>query len=71
MPRTRSEALRVLGMGVTADANVAAIKKIVDGLRQTWHPDLARDPTEREVREKRMKQINVAWDILAAKPART
>src|SRR5262245_8397542 len=71
VPRTRSEALRVLGMGVTADANVAAIKKIVDGLRQTWHPDLARDPTEREVREKRMKQINVAWDILAAKPART
>jgi hypothetical protein len=71
VPRTRSDALRVLGMGVTADANLAAIKKIVDGLRQTWHPDLARHPSEREVREQRMKQINVAWDILAAKPART
>jgi hypothetical protein len=71
VPRTRSDALRVLGMGVTADANLAAIKKIVDGLRQTWHPDLARDPSEREVREQRMKQINVAWDILAVKPART
>jgi hypothetical protein len=71
VPRTRADALQVLGMGVTADANLAAIKKIVDGLRQTWHPDLARDPSEREVREKRMKQINVAWDILAAKPART
>jgi hypothetical protein len=71
VPRTRSDALRVLGMGVTADANLAAIKKIVDGLRQTWHPDLARHPSEREVREQRMKQINVAWDILAAKPARS
>jgi len=70
VPQTRLEALRVLGMGVTGDANLAAIKKIVDGLRQTWHPDLARDPSEREIREKRMKQINVAWDILAAKPAR-
>ena len=71
VPRTRLDALRVLGMGVTADVNLAAIKKIVDGLRQTWHPDLARDPSEREVREQRMKQINVAWDILAAKPAQT
>jgi hypothetical protein len=71
VPRTRSDALRVLGMGVTADANLSAIKKIVDGLRQTWHPDLARDPAEREARERRMKQINVAWDILAPKPARS
>ena len=71
VPRTRSDALRVLGMGVTADANLAAIKKIVDGLRQTWHPDLAHDDSDREVREKRMKQINVAWDIIAAKPARS
>jgi hypothetical protein len=71
VPRTRLDALRVLGMGVTADVNLAAIKKIVDGLRQTWHPDLAHDPSEREVREQRMKQINVAWDILAAKPAQT
>jgi hypothetical protein len=70
VPRTRSDALRVLGMGVTADANLAAIKKIVDGLRQTWHPDLAHDDADREVREQRMKQINVAWDILAVKPAR-
>lgn len=71
VPRTRSDALRVLGMGVTADANLAAIKKIVDGLRQTWHPDLAHDNSDRQVREQRMKQINVAWDILAVKPART
>jgi len=71
VPHSRSDALRVLGMGVTADANLAAIKKIVDGLRQTWHPDLARDNSDRELREQRMKQINVAWDILAAKPART
>jgi hypothetical protein len=71
VPRTRSDALRVLGMGVANDANRAAIKKIVDGLRQTWHPDLARDPADREIRERRMKQINVAWDILGAKAAQS
>ena len=54
-------------MGVTPDASLAAIKKIVDGLRQTWHPDLGRDPSERGLREQRLKQINAAWEILAGK----
>jgi hypothetical protein len=65
VPSTRADALQVLGMGVTPDASLAAIKKIVDGLRQTWHPDLARDPSERGIREQRLKQINVAWEILS------
>ena len=69
VPSTRADALQVLGMGVTPDASLAAIKKIVDGLRQTWHPDLARDPSERGIREQRLKQINVAWEILANKLA--
>jgi DnaJ-class molecular chaperone len=38
-------------------------------LRQTWHPDLASDPSEKEIREQRMKQINAAWEILANKRA--
>ena len=71
VPSTRADALQVLGMGVTPDASLAAIKKIVDGLRQTWHPDLARDPSERGIREQRLKQINVAWEILANKRAQT
>jgi len=65
VPSSRADALQVLGMGVTPDASLAAIKKIVDGLRQTWHPDLARDPSERGIREQRLKQINAAWETLA------
>jgi hypothetical protein len=67
IPRTRSEAIEILGMGVMPDANLAAIKKIVDGLRQSWHPDLARDEADRTLREQRMKQINAAWDIIAGR----
>ena len=69
VPSSRADALQVLGMGVTPDASLAAIKKIVDGLRQTWHPDLARDPSERGIREQRLKQINAAWEILANRRA--
>ncbi len=43
------------------------MKKIVDGLRQSWHPDLARTEADRRLREVRMKQINAAWEILQGK----
>jgi hypothetical protein len=62
MPRTRAQALQVLGMAPSA--NLAAIKKIVDGLRVSWHPDLATDEADRQLRELRSKQINAAWEIL-------
>jgi len=65
MPRSREEALRVLG--VTADASETAIKKVVDGLRLSWHPDYAVDPDDLQIRELRTKQINAAWDILRGK----
>jgi hypothetical protein len=64
MPRSKAEALQVLGMGVTPDANATALKKIVDGLRLSWHPDLAKDETDRQLRELRLKQINAAWEII-------
>lgn len=64
MPRTRAEALEVLGMGIAPDINEAAIKKIIDGLRMSWHPDHARDDVDRATRELRLKQINAAWDII-------
>ena len=67
IPQTLDEALRVLGMGVGPDANDAAIKKIIDGLRLSWHPDHANGVADRELRELRMKQINAAWDIIAHK----
>lgn len=65
IPRTRAEALEVLGMGLAPDINEAAIKKIIDGLRMSWHPDHARDDADRATRELRLKQINAAWDIIA------
>jgi hypothetical protein len=64
IPATREEALQVLGMGLAGDAGLAAIKKVVDGLRMSWHPDYAVDHQDRAAREQRMKQINVAWEIL-------
>jgi hypothetical protein len=70
MPRTRAEAIEVLGLGVTPDATAVAIKKIVDGLRLSWHPDHATSPSDRKLRELRLKQINVAWEILAGKTVR-
>src|SRR5262245_46964614 len=67
IPRNRAEALTVLGMGVTPDATQLAIKRIVDGLRLSWHPDHAKNEADRQIRELRLKQINAAWDILNAK----
>ncbi|HEY1243512.1 MAG TPA: hypothetical protein VGF29_01645 [Hyphomicrobiaceae bacterium] len=69
MPRTRAEAMQVLGMGVAPSATEAALKKIVDGLRQSWHPDLAKDDADRILRELRCRQINVAWDLLRGQRA--
>ena len=65
VPQTREDALRVLGVGVSYDANQTAIKKVVDGLRMSWHPDHAEGEDDRRVRELRLKQINVAWEIIS------
>jgi hypothetical protein len=69
MPQTRDEAMQVLGLGVTPDATESAMKKIVDGLRASWHPDLAKSETDRQLRVLRMQQINAAWEIICAKGA--
>lgn len=63
-PRTVADAYKVLGLN--ADAPPPAAKKLVDALRMSWHPDLASDDSERAYREERMKQINVAWDMVKA-----
>jgi hypothetical protein len=65
VPRTREEACEVLG--ASPDAGEAAIRKIVEGLRQSWHPDLATSEPDRQLREQRTTQINVAWEILSGK----
>ena len=64
IPQTRAEAIHILGMGVMPDTSQAAMKKLVDGLRLSWHPDLAKDETDRHLREFRIKQINTAWDLI-------
>ena len=64
-PRTASEAYDVLG--VNADVSEGVLKKIVDALRMSWHPDHARDEDDRRVREERIRQINIAWDLITAK----
>lgn len=65
LPRTTSEAYEVLGVNAEVSENV--LKKIVDALRMSWHPDLARDDNDREMRESRIRQINIAWDLINGK----
>lgn len=67
VPRTAAEAYELLG--INASASEATLKKIVDGLRMSWHPDLARDDDDRDLREERTKCINIAWDLITGKRA--
>lgn len=61
-PQSPTDAYRILGLN--AEAPPAAAKKMIDALRMTWHPDLARSEPDRALREARMKQINAAWDLI-------
>lgn len=67
LPRTKSEAYDVLG--VNADVSGPVLKKIADALRMSWHPDHARDDSDRQEREQRIRQINAAWELIAEKRA--
>jgi len=67
LPKSRTEALRMLG--AAPDAGKDTLKRLVKRLRQTWHPDRAKHEDDRRMREIRLKQINVAWDILSGKRA--
>lgn len=61
-PQSPSEAYAMLG--VNPDAAPHVLKKLVDALRVTWHPDHARNESDRLLREERIKQINSAWDLI-------
>jgi hypothetical protein len=67
LPATVCEAYHVLG--VNPDVSDEVVKKIVDALRMSWHPDHARDTSDRAERENRIRQINVAWELITAKRA--
>jgi hypothetical protein len=62
---TRLEAYAFLG--VNASASEMVVKKAVNALRECWHPDLATSEEDRRLREVRIKQINVAWDLITGK----
>ena len=64
-PASIFEAYRILGLN--PEAPYIAVKKVVDALRMSWHPDHARDETDRLYRERRIKQINAAWDLLKSR----
>lgn len=63
-PETVDEACAFLG--INPRAAPAVVKKVVDALRQNWHPDLAEDELDRRIREERIKRINAAWDLIRA-----
>jgi DnaJ-domain-containing protein 1 len=65
LPATTSEALDVLG--VEPQASRDKIKSTVTRLRRALHPDYALDEEDRRLRERRLKQINVAWEIVSGK----
>ncbi len=65
LPRDKAEAYATLG--ITEGVSDAILKKLVDALRVSWHPDLARSDADRELRDARIKEINVAWDLITGK----
>lgn len=64
MPASPREAYAILG--VNGSVSDATLKKVADGLRMSWHPDLAHDDRDRANREERTKQINVAVELIVA-----
>lgn len=62
VPQTKSEAYAALGLN--PDVAEPTLKKVADGLRMSWHPDLARDDADRYEREDRIKAINIALDLI-------
>ena len=62
---TPGEAYAFLGLNATSSEMV--LRKTVNALRLCWHPDLATDDEDRRLREIRIKQINMAWDLISQK----
>ena len=65
LPRDKQEAYEVLGANPEASERI--LKRLVDALRATWHPDLATSEDDRAIRNLRITQINVAWDLITEK----
>ena len=61
-PKDLREAYFVLG--VNPDVSEDTLKRLVRALRQCWHPDVAQNDGDRSYREARIRQINVANDLI-------
>lgn len=65
LPRDKAEAYATLG--ITSGVSEPILKKLVEALRVSWHPDLAQGEADRALRDARIKEINVAWDLITGK----
>jgi hypothetical protein len=65
LPRDADEAYAALG--VNPNVNERTLKKLIDALRVSWHPDLATSDEDRALRDEKIREINVAWDLIAAR----
>ncbi len=65
LPRDKAEAYATLG--VSPGVSEPILKKLVEALRISWHPDLAQGDHDRALRDTRIKEINVAWDLITGK----
>jgi hypothetical protein len=65
LPRDKDEAYATLG--ITPGVSEPILKKLVEALRVSWHPDLAKGEADRALRDARIKEINVAWDLITGK----
>ena len=62
VPRSLADAYRVLN--VKPHTSKEVIKKLVDALRVSWHPDLVASESDKKMHTAKIQQINVAWDII-------
>lgn len=65
VPTTIEEAYTLIGVD-PSDGEVIA-KRVIDSLRMSSHPDHAQTETDRLDREARIKQINVASDLISGR----
>ncbi|MGD9784639.1 MAG: J domain-containing protein [Hyphomicrobiaceae bacterium] len=65
LPTTVAEACKLLN--VTPDTPPEMIDKIYKAMIQAWHPDKAKNDTERKLHELKSKQLNAAKDLLLKK----
>jgi hypothetical protein len=65
IPTSVTEAYALIGVDPT-DGEIVA-KRVIDGLRMSSHPDHAQNEADRLDRESRIKQINVASDLITGR----